>query len=65
MYCPSCGNNVNKGLKYCQSCGKRIGGMEEDKDGTPGKKLTAQLNEYREPDMSVTDRTTKTPDKVL
>ncbi len=39
--------------------------MEEDKDGTPGKMLTAQLNEYREPDMSVTDRTTKTLDKVL
>jgi hypothetical protein len=39
MHCQHCGNKVNKGLKYCNSCGGRLGGLEEDKDGTPGKML--------------------------
>ena len=147
MYCPTCGNTVNKDLKYCNSCGERLA-KYDDKEGTPGKMLdnilttlflvvmfglgilvglvavllgndfktgpvliiviaylaaifgvcfvlarqvpklidaklrvwnsgaeirtqpqlspqtTAQLNEYREPVMSVTDHTTKALDKV-
>lgn len=148
MYCPNCGDSVNKNLKYCKACGERLSKAGEiDKDGMPGKMLdnvlttiflivmfglgilvglvavllgsdvkteivtvivlaylaaifgvcfmlvkqvpklidarlktldpdnireqerlsamsSAQLSEYREPAMSVTDRTTKTLDKV-
>lgn len=39
MHCPSCGNSVKKGLKYCNSCGERLGRQDEDKDGMPGKML--------------------------
>ena len=39
MHCPSCGNQVKKGLKYCSSCGGRLVAIDEDKDGTPGKML--------------------------
>ena len=39
MYCHSCGNSVSKRLKYCNSCGARLGSAEEDRDGTPGKML--------------------------
>ncbi len=39
MYCPACGNSVKKGLKYCNSCGERLGRQDEDKDGMPGKML--------------------------
>lgn len=38
MYCPNCGNSVPNDLKYCNGCGKRLG-LDEDKDGTPGKML--------------------------
>ena len=39
MYCPKCGNSVNGGLKYCNTCGERLTAHDEDKDGTPGKML--------------------------
>jgi hypothetical protein len=39
MYCPKCGNSVNGGLKYCNTCGERLSVEEEDKNGTPGKML--------------------------
>ncbi|MFZ1699180.1 MAG: zinc ribbon domain-containing protein [Pyrinomonadaceae bacterium] len=40
MYCPNCGNSVNKKLKYCNSCGERLSKAAEiDKDGMPGKML--------------------------
>lgn len=40
MYCPNCGQTVNKKLKYCNSCGERLSkSVEIDKDGTPGKML--------------------------
>jgi hypothetical protein len=39
MHCPSCGNPVKKGLKYCNGCGERMGGFDDDKDSTPGKML--------------------------
>ena len=40
MYCPNCGKNVNKKLKYCNGCGERLSkAVEIDKDGTPGKML--------------------------
>ncbi|HEV3467892.1 MAG TPA: zinc ribbon domain-containing protein [Pyrinomonadaceae bacterium] len=32
MYCPSCGNSVAEGLKYCNRCGASLGGDE----GRPG-----------------------------
>lgn len=148
MYCPNCGETVDKKLRYCNACGERLSKAGEiDKDGTAGKMLdnilttiflvvmfglgilvglvavllsnevqtqvvvlivmaylaavfgicftllkqgpklidarlktlnadaeglrpqlepvtTPQLEEYREPAMSVTDRTTKTLDKV-
>ena len=40
MFCPNCGETVNKKLKYCKSCGERLSKASEiDKDGTPGKML--------------------------
>lgn len=40
MYCPSCGNTVQSGLKYCSTCGARIAKPDViDKHGTPGKML--------------------------
>jgi hypothetical protein len=33
MYCKDCGNAVNKGLKYCNSCGRKLG-TDDDKTGT-------------------------------
>ena len=40
MFCPNCGETVNKKLKYCKSCGERLSKVEEiDKDGVPGKML--------------------------
>ena len=39
MHCLHCGNTVKKGLKYCNSCGGRLGSLDEDKDGMPGKML--------------------------
>jgi len=40
MYCPNCGQTVNKKLKYCNNCGERLSKETEiDKDGTPGKML--------------------------
>lgn len=40
MFCPNCGKDVNKKLKYCSGCGERLSKIDEiDKDGTPGKML--------------------------
>lgn len=40
MFCPNCGQTVNKKLKYCNSCGERLSKAAEiDKDGMPGKML--------------------------
>src|SRR5688572_228551 len=40
MFCPNCGETVNKNLKYCKSCGERLSKATEiDKDGMPGKML--------------------------
>jgi uncharacterized membrane protein (DUF485 family) len=40
MFCPNCGQAVNKKLKYCNSCGERLSKAGEiDKDGMPGKML--------------------------
>lgn len=39
MFCPKCGKSLEKGLKFCNGCGKRLGNEPEDKDGTPGKML--------------------------
>lgn len=40
MYCPNCGKDVRKKLKYCNGCGERLSKVDEfDKDGTPGKML--------------------------
>lgn len=40
MFCPNCGTNASKNLKYCKNCGERLSKAEEiDKDGTPGKML--------------------------
>ncbi|MEP6848687.1 MAG: hypothetical protein ABI999_07510 [Acidobacteriota bacterium] len=42
MYCSNCASPVNDKLKYCNSCGERIG-RDEDKEGTPGKMLNNVL----------------------
>ena len=42
MYCSSCGSSVNDKLKYCNSCGERLG-RDDDKEGTPGKMLDKLL----------------------
>ncbi len=40
MYCPNCGETVDKKLRFCKSCGERLSKADElDKDGTPGKML--------------------------
>lgn len=39
MYCSNCGSSVNDKLKYCNSCGERLG-KDEDKEGAPGKMLS-------------------------
>ncbi|MFT3743846.1 MAG: zinc ribbon domain-containing protein [Pyrinomonadaceae bacterium] len=39
MYCSKCGNSLANGLKFCNSCGNRVVGEVEDRDGTPGKML--------------------------
>ena len=30
MFCQACGNQVNPGLSYCNTCGTRIGGAKDD-----------------------------------
>lgn len=40
MFCPNCGQAVNRKLTYCNSCGERLSKAAEiDKDGMPGKML--------------------------
>ena len=41
MYCPSCGKTVNGGLRFCNSCGERIG--RDDDGGTPSEMLNTIL----------------------
>jgi hypothetical protein len=45
MYCPNCGDQTTKGLKYCKRCGKGLSGstssMEEA--GSNGKAVGAML----------------------
>ena len=43
MYCPTCGNSVADGLKYCNSCGVQLTREVEDKDFGPGKMLNYLL----------------------
>jgi hypothetical protein len=33
MYCASCGNQINPGLRYCNTCGARLGGGREPESG--------------------------------
>ena len=41
MFCQACGNTVNPGLSYCNTCGARIGG---EKDGAPGQMSESSFN---------------------
>ena len=34
MYCSSCGNEITKGLNYCNSCGARIADLAKDKSSS-------------------------------
>lgn len=34
MYCSSCGNELKKGLNYCNSCGARVVDIEKEKSGS-------------------------------
>jgi hypothetical protein len=43
MFCSNCGNTVNEKLKYCNSCGERLGKNKDDLD-TPGKMLDGILD---------------------
>jgi hypothetical protein len=43
MYCPSCANPVKDGLKYCNSCGERLG-RDAEGDNSPGKMLDDVLD---------------------
>lgn len=43
MYCPTCGNSIADGLKFCNSCGLRLVREEEGKDGAPEKMLSDLL----------------------
>jgi hypothetical protein len=43
-FCSNCGNRLAEGLKYCNSCGFRLGVEDDDdKDGKPGKMLDGIL----------------------
>jgi len=39
MYCPTCGNSLTDGLKYCNSCGERLRREVDDKDAAPEQLL--------------------------
>jgi hypothetical protein len=41
MFCQACGNTVNPGLSYCNTCGARIGGA---KDGAPEQMSESSFN---------------------
>ncbi len=43
MFCPNCGTNTSKNLKFCKNCGERLTKAEIDTDGTPGKMLNKIL----------------------
>jgi F0F1-type ATP synthase assembly protein I len=34
MYCSTCGNQIKKGLNYCNSCGSRVADSKEEKRGS-------------------------------
>ena len=42
MYCPSCANPVSDGLKYCNSCGAKLG-SEEARDNSAAQMLDGIL----------------------
>jgi len=41
MFCQACGNTVNPGLSYCNTCGTRIGG---EKDSAPEQMSESSFN---------------------
>lgn len=41
MFCQACGNTVNPGLSYCNTCGARIGGA---KDSAPEQMSESSFN---------------------
>lgn len=44
IFCSNCGNRLAEGLKYCNSCGFRLGAEDDDdKEGKPGKMLEGIL----------------------
>lgn len=44
IFCSNCGNRLAEGLKYCNSCGFRLGADDDDdKEGKPGKMLDGIL----------------------
>jgi hypothetical protein len=43
MYCPTCGNSVADGLKYCKNCGVRLT-KDERKDAGPAEMLDGILD---------------------
>lgn len=44
IFCSNCGNRLAEGLKYCNSCGFRLGVEDDDdKEGKPGKMLDGIL----------------------
>ena len=43
MYCPNCGNQLNEGLKYCNSCGGRVGNKEDSESKSIAKTLALAL----------------------
>jgi hypothetical protein len=38
MFCPKCGKTITEGLKYCNSCGERLGRVDDQRD-TPAAML--------------------------
>ncbi len=43
MYCLNCGNELNEGLKYCNSCGGRIQNNEDSESKSIAKTLAVSL----------------------
>ncbi len=44
MYCSSCGNQIKKGLNYCNSCGVRIVDAEDIKSGSKGQNVSTAIS---------------------
>ncbi len=43
MYCSSCGNEIKKGLNYCNSCGARIVDLEKEKSGSRTQNISTAI----------------------